>query len=169
MPRPCAEPSVKPLAVGQIILSIKYFAGAWVVKALPNWKAGTDYSDFQHTLRGTAGGPDDPAIGVLNAAVETSGATAAAVNDRIGAGLGQTLDSILETARLQRTVVAGGDTSGHALQAMGIYALTAIVPLTEGAPLCRASSDRTHATIEIALKGGHVGGVGLFCRARDGG
>jgi 3-oxoisoapionate kinase len=114
----------------------------------------------------TASGPDDPAIGALNAAIRASGATAAAVNDRIGAGLGQALDSILDTARLQRAVVAGGDTSGHALQAMGIYALTAIAPFAEGAPLCRASSDRTHARIEIALKGGQVGGVDLFCRAR---
>jgi uncharacterized protein YgbK (DUF1537 family) len=75
---------------------------------------------------------------------------------------------MLDTARLQRAVVAGGDTSGHALQAMGIYALTAIAPFAEGAPLCRASSDRTHARIEIALKGGQVGGVDLFCRARHG-
>jgi len=116
----------------------------------------------------TASGPDDPAIGALNAAVKASGATAAAVNDRIGAGLGQALDSILETARLQRAVVAGGDTSGQVLQAMGIYALTAIAPLAVGAPLCRASSNRTHARIEIALKGGQVGEVDLFCRARDG-
>ncbi|MBR0829941.1 four-carbon acid sugar kinase family protein [Bradyrhizobium manausense] len=117
----------------------------------------------------TASGPDDPAIGTLNAAIKASGANAAAVNDRIGAGLGQALDSILETARLQRAVVAGGDTSGHALQAMGIYALTAIAPLAEGAPLCRASSDRAHARTEIALKGGQVGGADLFRRARDGG
>lgn len=117
----------------------------------------------------TASGPDDPAIDALNAAIAASGASASTVNERIGAGLGQALDAILETARLPRAVVAGGDTSGHALQAMGIYALTAIAPLTEGAPLCRTSSDRTHANIEIALKGGQVGGVDLFCRARDGG
>lgn len=116
----------------------------------------------------TASGPDDPAIGALNAAIEASGATASAVNDRIGAGLGRALNSIMATARLPRAVVAGGDTSGHALQAMGIYALTAIAPLAEGAPLCRASSDRTRTPIEIALKGGQVGGVDLFCRARDG-
>ncbi|MBR0876004.1 uncharacterized protein YgbK (DUF1537 family) [Bradyrhizobium japonicum] len=117
----------------------------------------------------TASGPDDPAIGALNAAIKASGATASTVNERIGAGLGQVLDSILETARLPRAVVAGGDTSGHALQAMGIYALTAIAPLAEGAPLNRASSDRAHSSIEIALKGGQVGGIDLFCRARDGG
>jgi uncharacterized protein YgbK (DUF1537 family) len=40
--------------------------------------------------------------------------------------------------------------------------------LASGAPLCRASADREHAAIEIALKGGQVGGVDLFCVARDG-
>jgi len=131
-------------------------------------RALTALSSGRDALLITASGPDDPAIGALNAAIKASGVTAAAVNDRIGAGLGQALDSILDAARLQRAVVAGGDTSGHVLQAMGIYALTAIAPLAEGAPLCRASSDRTHARIEIALKGGQVGEVDLFCRARDG-
>jgi 3-oxoisoapionate kinase len=116
----------------------------------------------------TASGPDDPAIGALNAAIKANGTAMAAVNDLIGAGLGFALDRILQTARLERAVVAGGDTSGHALQAMGIYALTAIAPLASGSPLCRASSDREHARIEIALKGGQVGGVDLFRRARDG-
>ncbi len=116
----------------------------------------------------TASGPNDPAVGALIAAIAARGATATAVNDRIGTGLGRALDLILQTARLERAVVAGGDTSGHALQAMDIYALTAIAPLTSGAPLCRASSDRDHARIEIALKGGQVGGVDFFARARDG-
>ncbi|OAE99664.1 type III effector [Bradyrhizobium centrolobii] len=116
----------------------------------------------------TASGPDDPAIGALRAAIEASGVSTAEINDRIGAGLGQALDRILQTTRLPRAVVAGGDTSGHALQAMGIYALSAIAPLVSGAPLCRAASDREHANIEIALKGGQVGGVDLFCLARDG-
>jgi len=116
----------------------------------------------------TASGPNDPAIETLSAAIAARGVTAAAVNDRIGAGLGRALDLILRTARLERAVVAGGDTSGHALQAMGIFALTAIAPLNSGAPLCRASSDRDHARIEIALKGGQVGGVDFFARARDG-
>lgn len=125
-------------------------------------------SSGRDVLLVTASGPDDPAIGALNAAIATSGATASVVNERVGTGLGLALDTILKSARLPRAVVAGGDTSGHALQAMGIYALTAITPLTEGAPLNRASSDRAHANIEIALKGGQVGEVDLFCRARDG-
>jgi uncharacterized protein YgbK (DUF1537 family) len=116
----------------------------------------------------TAQGPDDPAIGALKTAVEAGGTSMADINDRIGTGLGRALDQILQAARLARVVVAGGDTSGHAVRAMGIYALTAVAPLASGAPLCRASSDHEHSAIEIALKGGQVGDVDLFCVARDG-
>jgi uncharacterized protein YgbK (DUF1537 family) len=116
----------------------------------------------------TADGPDDPAIGTLKTLVETSGIAMADINDRIGAGLGHALDRVLQSARLPRVVVAGGDTSGHAVRAMGIYALTAVAPLASGAPLCRASSDRDRSAIEIGLKGGQVGGIDLFCVARDG-
>lgn len=116
----------------------------------------------------TASGPDDPAIGALRSSVAASGIAMAVINDRIGAGLGHALNVILQAARLKRVVVAGGDTSGHAVQAMGIYALAAVAPLASGAPLCRASSDREHSAIEIALKGGQVGNPDLFCVARDG-
>jgi 3-oxoisoapionate kinase len=178
----CVSGSCSPLTAGQIAYAAKngfdverldatraVDAADWVKEIGRGVERGlAALSSGRDVLLITASGPDDPAIGALNAAIRASGATAAAVNDRIGAGLGQALDSILDTARLQRAVVAGGDTSGHALQAMGIYALTAIAPFAEGAPLCRASSDRTHARIEIALKGGQVGGVDLFCRARHG-
>ena len=92
----------------------------------------------------------------------------AAINQRIGAGLGRALDRILREARLPRVVVAGGDTSGPAAQALGISALTALAPLVSGAPLCQASSDHAHSAIEIALKGGQVGEADVFCVARDG-
>jgi uncharacterized protein YgbK (DUF1537 family) len=116
----------------------------------------------------TAHGPDDPAIGALKTSAAASGTAMATINDRIGTGLGQALDRILQSARLERAVIAGGDTSGHAAREMGIYALTAVAPLTCGAPLCRASSERKHAAIEIALKGGQVGDADLFRVARDG-
>jgi uncharacterized protein YgbK (DUF1537 family) len=116
----------------------------------------------------TADGPDDPAILTLKTLAAANGTPMEDINDRIGTGLGCALDRILQSARLERAVIAGGDTSGHAARAMGIYALTATAPLAPGAPLCRASSDNEHAAIEIALKGGQVGDADLFCIARDG-
>ena len=125
----------------------------------------------------TATGPDDPAVTALRSAVETSGADLAAVNDRIGAGLGEILDRLLTTAGLSRAVISGGDTSGHATLRLKVYALTAIAPLAPGAPLCRAYADipagdrgRTaHEGLELALKGGQVGNADFFVAAKRGG
>jgi uncharacterized protein YgbK (DUF1537 family) len=122
----------------------------------------------QDPLLITAHGPDDSAIANLKTQAATGRTSMAVVNDRIGTGLGHALDRILQSARLERAIIAGGDTSGHAVRAMGIYALTAMAPLAAGAPLCRASSDRKHSAIEIALKGGQVGDADLFRIARDG-
>jgi 3-oxoisoapionate kinase len=120
----------------------------------------------------TATGPDDPAVAALRNAVETSGADLAAVNDRIGAGLGEILDRLLWTARLSRAVISGGDTSGHATLRLKVYALTAIAPLAPGAPLCRAYADLSaeeHEGLELALKGGQVGSADFFVAAKNGG
>jgi uncharacterized protein YgbK (DUF1537 family) len=116
----------------------------------------------------TARGVDDPAIGALRTAVETSGSSLGEVNARIGNGLGRALNIILESAGLRRVVVAGGDTSGHAVKELNMYALSAIAALAPGAPLCRASSDAPWSAIEIVLKGGQVGQADLFCVARNG-
>jgi len=62
----------------------------------------------------TAVGPDDAAVPALRNAIATAGASAITVNDRIGAGLGSILNSVLRQGRLDRAVIAGGDTSGHA-------------------------------------------------------
>ncbi|MDB5516016.1 MAG: type effector [Tardiphaga sp.] len=116
----------------------------------------------------TARGADDPAIAALRTAVETSGSSLEQVNARIGSGLGQALNLILAAAKLRRVVVAGGDTSGHAVKELNMYALSAIAPLASGAPLCLAASEVPAFAIEIVLKGGQVGQTDLFRVARDG-
>lgn len=118
----------------------------------------------------TATGPDDPAVGELARAIETSGAVTGVVNDRIGKGLGEVVDQVLRRTGLKRVVIAGGDTSGHASMALGLYALTAVAPVAPGGALCRAhSDDAAHAGLEIALKGGQVGGPDFFCAVKNGG
>ena len=117
----------------------------------------------------TAVGPDDTAVRALRNAIATAGASATTVNDRIGAGLGSILNRVLRQGRLERAVIAGGDTSGHAASVLGIYALTAIAPIAAGSPLCRAhTSDATFGALEIALKGGQVGAPDFFCAVRRG-
>jgi 3-oxoisoapionate kinase len=118
----------------------------------------------------TARGPDDPAVADLSRAIAVSGASTGPVNDRIGDGLGRLLDSALRRSRLTRAIIAGGDTSGHASLALGIYALTALAPVAPGSPLCCAhSGDPAHEGLEITLKGGQVGTPDFFCAVKQGG
>lgn len=89
----------------------------------------------------------------------------------IGHGLGKIQRALIEQAGLTRAVIAGGDTSSHALGQLGIFALTIKMPLraTPGSPLCAAhSDDRAFDGLEIALKGGQIGGDDYFGKIRDG-
>jgi uncharacterized protein YgbK (DUF1537 family) len=118
----------------------------------------------------TATGPEDPAVARMASAIEASGRPAGEINDRVGAGLGRILDRVIREARLERAVIAGGDTSGHAALALGIYALTAVAPIAPGSPLCRAhANDQALAQFEIALKGGQIGAPDFFCAVKHGG
>ncbi|RVB73466.1 MULTISPECIES: four-carbon acid sugar kinase family protein [unclassified Mesorhizobium] len=90
---------------------------------------------------------------------------------KLGRGLGELLRKLTIEQKLQRVVIAGGDTSSHALGQMGVDALTVRMPLpaSPGSPLCVAHS-RVKAIegLEVALKGGQVGTDRYFCAIRDG-
>lgn len=116
----------------------------------------------------TASGPDDPRVLAFRDAVQASGTPMATVNDRLGAALGDILNSLVRQCDLRRVVISGGDTSSHAASRLGIDALTAIAPLSPGVPLCRAHSpDRAIDGLEIALKGGQTGATDFFSAVRD--
>ncbi len=86
---------------------------------------------------------------------------------RIGEGLGRILKHVVKRAGLKRVLVAGGDSSSHALGQLDIYALQTRrpIPATPGSPVCVATSaDPQLDGIEIALKGGQVGGDDYFTR-----
>ncbi len=89
----------------------------------------------------------------------------------IGRGLGRVLSGLVRAESLPRAVVAGGDTSSHALHELGIFALTTRMPLpaSPGSPLCLAHSEAaTFDGLEIAFKGGQIGDDQYFARIRDG-
>jgi uncharacterized protein YgbK (DUF1537 family) len=118
-------------------------------------------------------GPDDPR--------ERQVAAHAAANGRPGeqgriqsgralaAACAGLLQQVVEGARPERFVVAGGDTSTAAVTRLGIEALEIVAPLAPGAPLCRILHPG-HALDggEIVLKGGQIGGPDFFVRARSG-
>lgn len=90
----------------------------------------------------------------------------------IGRGLGRLQADLVRRAGLTRAVIAGGDTSSHALRQLDVYALTPRLPMadTPGSPLATAySTDPAFDGLEVALKGGQVGNDDYFVRIRDGG
>jgi uncharacterized protein YgbK (DUF1537 family) len=90
---------------------------------------------------------------------------------RVGQGLGRIARAAIEGLGLKRAILAGGDTSSHALGELDVFALTTRFPLvaTPGSPLCTAASaDPRLDGLEIAMKGGQVGGDDYFVALRDG-
>lgn len=76
---------------------------------------------------------------------------------------GRILDRVLNESGVRRVVIAGGDTSSHAGQQLGIDALTFIAHLAPGAPLCKAWSRSPHRQgLEIVFKGGQCGQDDFF-------
>lgn len=90
---------------------------------------------------------------------------------RVGQALGRIARACISAFGLTRAIVAGGDTSSHALGELDVFALTTRFPLlaTPGSPLCTAASaDPRLDGLEIAMKGGQVGGDDYFAALRDG-
>src|SRR5690606_7207426 len=92
-----------------------------------------------------------------------------AAGQRIRRALGRILAALASRHDLRRTVVAGRDTSSHAIRELGIEALECLMPLpgAPGSPLCRAHRAEPLAGVEIAFKGGQVGDDDYFVLVRD--
>ncbi|NMN71928.1 four-carbon acid sugar kinase family protein [Rhizobium sp. 57MFTsu3.2] len=89
----------------------------------------------------------------------------------LGRALGTILRQMVEREGLSRAVIAGGDTSSHALRQLKVEALTTLLPLpqTPGSPLCLAHGSYPPTDgLQIALKGGQIGTDGYFAQIRDG-
>lgn len=76
---------------------------------------------------------------------------------------------VAEETRLQRLVIAGGDTSSFVARTMGIEAVEMIAPVSPGAPLCKAYAPESVVNgIEVNFKGGQVGGKDYFITVLEG-
>jgi uncharacterized protein YgbK (DUF1537 family) len=101
-------------------------------------------------------------LGPLPAAVPARG-------DTLGRQIGSMLRQIIIETRVRRVVLAGGDTSSHAVSQLGLYALTWSAATQPGAPLCRAHADSPELDgLELVLKGGQVGTEDFFEYVREG-
>jgi uncharacterized protein YgbK (DUF1537 family) len=85
-------------------------------------------------------------------------AAAGPLDPRHVGGLLGTLAGRMAAARLTRDVaVLGGDTSSHALMAMGVRELRVTDQFVTAGPVCRSDDDATVAGCRLLLKGGQVG------------
>lgn len=90
------------------------------------------------------------------------------VGNELGTALGELLRKIVTNSRQRRVMLCGGDTSSHAVQQLGCYALTWLRGTQPGAPLCRVhSQDASLGELELVLKGGQVGSPDFFEVVRD--
>jgi uncharacterized protein YgbK (DUF1537 family) len=138
-------------------------AAETVERALDSLNAGDSVVLF------SALGPDDPALHATRAHAATSGAPEAEIGQRLAQRQGEILRAILERHPLPRVCVAGGDTSGYAARALGVFALEMIMPVAPGAPLCRASSSvAAFDGLQVSLKGGQNGAADYFGRIQRG-
>ncbi len=116
----------------------------------------------------TALGPEDENITVLKNFFNSKSMTNAQTAEHIGKCLGILTKEILDRSKLERLIVAGGDTSGFVAKALGIDSLEVIQSISPGAPLCIGKSFQDNSSsIEIALKGGQFGQIDYFQRVKQ--
>jgi len=96
--------------------------------------------------------------------------TGSAYDKELGLALGRLLLALVQQTSVRRVVLCGGDTSSHAVQQLGLTALTFAGTLAPGAPLCRAYAEEATGLdgLELVLKGGQIGPEDFFRIARDG-
>jgi uncharacterized protein YgbK (DUF1537 family) len=121
----------------------------------------------------TARGPDDPRIEAMLAALQARGQTREQAKHEggrtLGMRLGHVTRAILEAVPLRRLLLSGGDTSSHISKALAPDAIVVAARLARGAPLCRfVATGRQLDGLEVALKGGQMGDVDFFEKARSG-
>jgi uncharacterized protein YgbK (DUF1537 family) len=117
---------------------------------------GQGRSVILHTVRG----PDDPRIAAIR---DAYGGEYGEAGRRLGDAMGRILAAVQSASGLRRVAVAGGDTSSQSVQLLGIDALEVAARLTPGVPLCRILAAGSPLDgVEIALKGGQMGGEDFF-------
>jgi uncharacterized protein YgbK (DUF1537 family) len=169
--------SCSPVTAAQIVEATRRGFGE-VALSPEEWTTGEPRPAVHRTLgllaRGlsvvvhAACGPDDPRIAQAEELLSTQ-KRAGERNSILGRALAAVVEAAVGEAGVRRVAVAGGDTAGHVVRALGIEALEFMAALAPGSPLCRASARKTPIDgLEVTLKGGQVGQIDFFVRAATG-
>uniref|UniRef100_A0AAU2AK66 Four-carbon acid sugar kinase family protein n=1 Tax=Streptomyces sp. NBC_00093 TaxID=2975649 RepID=A0AAU2AK66_9ACTN len=123
-------------------------SGGWAEQVLELLKLRRD------VVAHTACGPDDPRLGVrpdLDASV-------------VGSAIGLVAAEAARRGLTRDVVVAGGDTSSHALAAAGAGQLRISEQFVTAGPICTTDEESALAGCRLLLKGGQVGPADVFTR-----
>lgn len=128
------------------------------------------FADHRIVVAHSARGGGDPRLAPTRAALAARGLTPHDSSAVLGGATGRAVRDAVARLGLTRVVLAGGDSSSHAVTAMGVEALGVAAPMVPGAPLCRlASADAVVDGLEVTLKGGQLGAPDYFARVLAGG
>jgi 3-oxoisoapionate kinase len=116
----------------------------------------------------SARGPHDAEMLTSNQTLQQHGFDELTVRAKLGEQQGLLLRELLSASGVRRACIAGGDTSSHVVQQLGITALELRTPLAPGSPLCRAYAEGVLKGIELAMKGGQHGQPNYFESVRKG-
>lgn len=121
----------------------------------------------------TSIGGDDPRIATTYQAFAAQGVNQSETGIKTAQLYGNVLGFIAlgaaEKIKIERLVIAGGDTSSFVARTMGIEAVEMIAPISPGAPLCKAySPNHVVNGLQVNFKGGQVGSENYFERILEG-
>ncbi|CAN5461323.1 four-carbon acid sugar kinase family protein [soil metagenome] len=115
----------------------------------------------------SAAGPDDPTLAQVQHTVAALGLAVDELSRRIGALFARLVHAAVRQGGVSRLVLAGGDTSSHAMRSVDAHSLDIVAAGQHGGRLCRLNSDNPDLDgLEVMLKGGQVGAIDAFVDAR---
>jgi uncharacterized protein YgbK (DUF1537 family) len=131
---------------------------------------GTVHAIARWAEQSWASAPDRPVLVYSTAAPREVAAAQAALGAEAAGAMVETLLGEVARALVERgarrLVVAGGETSGACVQALGIRRLRIGAQIDPGVPWCHAEAAAAGAGgLHLALKSGNFGGVDFFSRA----
>lgn len=122
-------------------------SGDWVDAAADALADGRNV--VAHTLRGVA----DPRM--LSGTVDSAA---------VGGTIGRLARDMVERGLVRDVAIFGGDSSSHALIALGVTELRVSEQFVTAGPICRADAASAVADSRLLLKGGQVGPVDILSR-----
>jgi len=102
---------------------------------------------------------------VLLSTAPHDSASISSANVELAEAMGRFVDHVLKQVPIRRLIAAGGDTSSHLAQNLGLWGLAYGGQLSPGVAISTSRSDNPHRDgMTLMLKGGQMGSVDLFDR-----